>query len=73
MSKDYKINLSDIYILGLKIKGKQNNSYVGNTAVGKWIICSDGYYPYCSNCGYEPTDSKIHNYCGNCGSLMEME
>lgn len=36
-----------------------------------WIICSDGYYPYCSECHYEP--KKMTPYCPNCGAKMEKE
>lgn len=45
---------------------------------GVWIICCDGYYPYCSNCGYEPERPMTHNdnrtpYCPNCGAKMRKE
>ena len=33
-----------------------------------WKINSDGYYPYCSNCGYEP--DTMTDYCGSCGYDM---
>ena len=36
---------------------------------GKWIISSDGYYPYCSECGFRP-DTKMTAYCGGCGAKM---
>ena len=36
---------------------------------GKWIICSDGYYPYCSVCNYRP--HEMTNYCPNCGAQMK--
>lgn len=36
-----------------------------------WIICSDGYYPYCSECHYEP--KKITPFCPNCGVKMELK
>ena len=36
-----------------------------------WEICCDGYFPYCSNCGFEP---KVHEpltaFCPNCGKRM---
>lgn len=38
---------------------------------GKWIICSDGYYPYCSECNHRP--HEMTNYCPNCGAKMEKE
>lgn len=45
---------------------------------GKWIICCDGYYPYCNQCGYEPIrplgkDDNRTPYCPNCGAKMEKE
>ena len=45
---------------------------------GEWIICCDGYYPYCSLCGYEPIrplgnyDNRTP-YCPNCGAKMRKE
>jgi len=38
---------------------------------GKWIICSDGYYPYCSKCKQEPKSGKMSKYCPSCGALMD--
>lgn len=35
---------------------------------GKWLINSDGYYPYCSQCKYEP--KEMTRYCPNCGVEM---
>lgn len=44
---------------------------------GTWIINCDGYYPYCSKCGYEPPwvahkDMRTP-YCPNCGKKMKLE
>ena len=36
---------------------------------GKWIISSDGYYPYCSECWKEP--KEISEFCPNCGAKMD--
>ena len=36
---------------------------------GQWKINCDGYYPYCSECLYEP--EKLLNYCPNCGAKMD--
>jgi hypothetical protein len=33
---------------------------------GRWIICSDGYYPYCSECKHEPKSGNMTHYCPNC-------
>lgn len=45
---------------------------------GEWKICSDGYYPYCSRCEYEPELSTRYSnnltpYCPNCGAKMDGE
>lgn len=37
---------------------------------GKWYISSDGYYPYCSECGYEPEDGNMTDFCPQCGADM---
>ena len=39
----------------------------------KWIINSDGYYPYCSNCKNEPENGIMSNYCPDCGARMMKE
>ena len=38
---------------------------------GEWIICSDGYYPYCSVCHNEPQSGKLTKFCPNCGAEMK--
>lgn len=35
-----------------------------------WIISSDGYYPYCSNCKNEPDCRRMTKYCPECGAKM---
>ena len=37
---------------------------------GKWIISSDGYYPYCSECKSEPKNGEMTDFCPNCGADM---
>ena len=37
----------------------------------KWEICSDGYYPYCSNCKNEPQSGEMTLFCPNCGARMD--
>jgi Zn finger protein HypA/HybF involved in hydrogenase expression len=37
----------------------------------RWIINSDGYYPYCSNCHVEPKGGNMTDYCPSCGSRMD--
>lgn len=38
---------------------------------GKWLINSDGYYPYCSECNTEPKSGEMTNFCPKCGAKME--
>jgi hypothetical protein len=43
----------------------------------EWRICCDGWYPYCSNCGYEPPwvahiDMRTPR-CPYCGAKMRKE
>lgn len=40
---------------------------------GKWIINSDGYYPYCSECRKEPKNGDMTDFCPNCGADMRGE
>ena len=40
---------------------------------GRWIINSDGYYPYCSICKNEPQGRIMTDYCPNCGAYMKGE
>ena len=40
---------------------------------GHWIICSDGYYPYCSVCKCEPKGREMTKFCGECGAKMDEE
>ena len=39
----------------------------------KWIISSDGYYPYCSHCKTEPENGVMSKYCPECGARMDGE
>ena len=38
---------------------------------GKWLINSDGYYPYCSECKAEPKSGEMTDFCPKCGAKME--
>lgn len=35
---------------------------------GRWLISSDGYYPYCSECYCRP--DKMSHFCPECGADM---
>ena len=41
--------------------------------VVRWLINSDGYYPYCSNCKKEPESRIMTNFCPSCGADMRGE
>lgn len=51
------------------------SNMVGNTKnktrEARWIINSDGYYPYCSACMAEPKNGEMADYCPNCGAKMK--
>ena len=38
---------------------------------GQWLINSDGYYPYCSECHTEPFCGKMTKFCSECGARMD--
>lgn len=43
------------------------------TKRGRWLINSDGYYPYCSACMAEPESGVMTDYCPSCGANMRGE
>lgn len=38
---------------------------------GKWVISSDGYYPYCSACLKTPESGVMTKHCPECGARMD--
>ena len=46
----------------------ETNDYLKDNSA-HWIISSDGYYPYCSACGYQP-EGKPTKFCAGCGKIM---
>ena len=38
---------------------------------GHWEVSFDGYYPYCSECGYEPDRDESKDVCSKCGAIMD--
>ena len=48
-----------------------SNADVAEVVHGRWLINSDGYYPYCSECKEEPKSGIMTNYCPNCGAKMD--
>lgn len=59
-----------LYML-LDIIGNRNTIDATPIKHGKWLICCDGYYPYCSVCGSEPLNRNMTNYCPKCGAKMK--
>lgn len=53
---------------GVAIDIVQKWSDENSGPLARWEINSDGYYPYCSDCGFEP--ERISLYCPNCGKKM---
>lgn len=44
---------------------------IGKNGQARWLVSSDGYYPYCSNCGARP--ATMTKYCAECGCEMRKE
>lgn len=65
--RDTDIYKRDIEALQLGINAIEQ-AEKGETA--NWVICCDGYYPFCSVCGEEPPGRKMSRYCPNCGRRM---
>jgi hypothetical protein len=54
----------DTYCKGFKVGyEKRKSEYMSH-----WVISTDGYYPYCSECGYRP--KEMTRYCPDCGRMM---
>ena len=52
---------------------KQPTADVVEVKHGRWLINTDGYYPYCSECRNEPKGGHMTDYCPNCGAKMDGE
>ena len=48
-------------------------AYLRPVRHGRWIISSDGYYPYCWDCKARPKGGNMTKYCPNCGAKMDGE
>ena len=46
-------------------------AYLRPARHGRWIISSDGYYPYCWDCKARPKGGNMTKYCPNCGAKMD--
>lgn len=51
-----------------KCLGRVNIEAIPVRKRGHWLICSDGYYPYCSECGHWP--KEMSKFCPCCGAEM---
>lgn len=60
-------------IKGMEAKAIKKDKTDNKVKQGKWIINSDGYYPYCSCCKEEPESKVMTKYCPNCGAKMDKE
>lgn len=47
---------------------KKASGLISDANEAKWEINCDGYYLYCTNCGYE--SRTLDKFCPNCGSHM---
>lgn len=65
VSKKHNIPLADLVDTFAEIPSAD----VASVVHGHWKINCDGYYPYCSECLYEP--EELSNYCPNCGAKMD--
>ena len=67
----------DLVLPDLEIKSALKNAIKAvkrkSKVHGHWIICSDGYYPYCSVCKCEPKGREMTKFCGECGAKMDEE
>ena len=50
--------------------GEKPQKRFGSPRKGHWIISSDGYYPYCSECKTEPGSGNMTDVCPTCGANM---
>lgn len=70
-----KMEINDLKTCITKSKeltGIQKRFLLDRIEPAVWLISSDGYYPYCSNCHYEPysVQNPLTPFCPNCGRRM---
>ena len=70
MAHGFPVDVFDIEMMKKMIE-KIPAEDVATVVHGHWIICSDGYYPYCSRCKEEPTSRKMTKFCDHCGAKMD--
>ena len=64
------VSLDEVIDFYVKNKIRQDGK-VNAQKTGRWVINSDGYYPYCSRCKREPRSRIMTKYCAECGAFME--
>lgn len=57
----------ELYLTGTYVSERKEN----NHKPAQWLINSDGYYPYCSNCKAKAKDGLMTEYCLRCKAKME--
>lgn len=62
-----------IYKFAIKKVEEMESEDVESIKHGRWLINSDGYYPYCSECNEEPTMRIMSKFCPSCGAKMDKE
>ena len=62
-----------MYEFAIKKVEEMDNEDVEPVKHCRWLINSDGYYPYCSECKCEPDDRKMSKHCPHCGARMDGE
>lgn len=75
---EFTVMLNDFYgdFKNIEVIGNlhDNPELLGNemsitSLNSRWLISSDGYYPYCPKCHYRP-NGELKRFCANCGMDM---
>ena len=75
---EFTVMLNDFYgdFKNIEVIGNfhDNPDVLGNemsitSLNSRWLISSDGYYPYCPKCHYRP-NGELKRFCANCGMDM---
>lgn len=76
--KDTLLDMANYCIMTvIEIENENGEESKPVNEVAKWIISSDGYYPYCSKCGHRPDREELRygelDNCPHCGRTMTEE
>ena len=75
MLNDFYGDFKNIEVIGnlhdnSNLLSPYNSNTIDITSLNsKWVISSDGYYPYCPKCHYRP-NGELKRFCANCGMDM---